>query len=383
MQKQLEDNCYLIQHELELSKKIVNEQVVCEELTPLKEWLLAFLKEMEEETHQNLYHIELNLPETFPQIFKRLQGITRNLRYCDGHLVPSICRYKKSDNVSLKVLGWLHNQHPDLVGKPFGISDNSFSIVPSENIPTIYYLPSSSQHILLHLPLFFHEMGHDFYMYHRPEMLDLVKELQKKLLKFFALAFQGNNNRSKAKAREAKTIVVDTWIYWIEELYCDAVGIRIGGAGYIHAFSFYLRMVGRAAFFQTKKDLANSSHPVPWLRVKFLVHWAKEYGLVEEAKTLEEDWNGLAKMQGIRKENYFGYYRQEYYEHIKKCLDDMLVISEPIFFQDYNQDIEEFDLMQHNYIQLTNLAWRKFYENLKGYEQWEQEVIKLISNGNV
>jgi len=296
------------------------------------------------------------------------------LGFCNARLIPSIHRYKTNDNLCLKLLSWLHKQHLIMADQPIGVSDGQFMISASNEYPTIYYLPSSSQHILLHLPLFFHEIGHKFFAHHRPEMMDLVKEFQLKLLSFFKLPFQKNDKRYKAQAKKTKVIVVDTWINWIEELYCDAVGIRIGGASYIHAFSHYLRMSGRAAFFMTEKDLGGSSHPVPWLRVKFLARWAEEYGLNEEAKALNEEWEELAKMQGI-KEQYYGFYKDDFYNDIKQCLDDMLTVSEPIFFQDYDSNIGKFDITKSNFIELANFAWRNFYGDLKNYEDWEQGVI--------
>ena len=65
-------------------------------------------------------------------------------------------------------------------------------------------------------------------------------------------------------------------------------------------------MSGRVAFFKTEKDLNGSSHPVSWLRVKFLVKWARQYGLEKEANALSKEWEQLAKIQGI-KEQYFGF----------------------------------------------------------------------------
>lgn len=378
MKKYLENNCYLILHEVELSKKIIQREDVCKELVPLKKWLTGYLKELESELSHNLYLLDLNDEDTFRNIFKQTQLITRELVFCNIRLIPSVHRYKPSDNICLKLLHWLHNQHPAMEGQPFGVSDGQFMIAASKRYPTVYYLPNSSQHILLHLPLFFHEIGHKFFDYHRLEMLDLVKEFQLRLLSFFKLPFQKNDKRYEAQAKKTKIIVVDTWINWIEELYCDAVGVRIGGASYIHAFSFYLRMSGRAAFFKTEKDLGGSSHPVPWLRVKFLARWAEQYGLTEEAKALNEEWKGLAKMQGI-KEQYFGFYIADFYDDVKKCLDDMLIVSEPISFQSYDDNIESFDPTKNNFIELTNLAWRKFYGDLKGYEEWEQRMINLIN----
>ena len=378
MKQYLENNCKLIKHDVELSIQILKGNNVCKELTPLRDWLMVYLKDLDKKLTHDLYLLGLDDEETFRNIFKRSQKVMRDLVFYNTHFMPSIHRYKTNDNLCLKLLSWLHNEHPILVGHPFGLSDGNFMIAPFQNNPTMYYLPNSSQHTLLHLPLFFHEVGHKFFDYHRPEMMDLVKEFQRNLLQFFELTFRGNTKRYEKQAKKAKIVVIDTWINWIEELFCDAVGIRIGGASYIHAFSHYLRMSGRASFLRKEKDLAGSSHPIAWLRVKFLVKWAEEHGLADEAKSLSEEWQSLAEMQKIT-EQFGGFYIDDFYDDVKQCLDDMLIVSEPINFKDYDNRPEEFDKSTSNFIELTNLAWRKFYNDLEGYEAWEKNIIESIN----
>ena len=57
----------------------------------------------------------------------------------------------------------------------------------------------------------------------------------------------------------------------------------------------------------------------------------------------------------------------------------MLFESGPIFFDEYDGKIEGFNVNKNNFIELTNLAWKKFYNDLKGYETWEKEVIESIN----
>ena len=57
----------------------------------------------------------------------------------------------------------------------------------------------------------------------------------------------------------------------------------------------------------------------------------------------------------------------------------MLIVSEPINFRDYDNRPEEFDKSISNFIELTNLAWRKFYNDLEVYEAWEKNIIESIN----
>ena len=224
--------------------------------------------------------------------------------------------------------------------------------------------------------MFFHEFGHYLYRYHRNEMDDLVKEFQEKLEDHLELSFEQNDDQSQ-KEREKIRIIVETWYEWAQELYCDAVGLQIGGASYLKAFSYHLRMNGRGAFQQKEIDLERSSHPVLWLRVMFLADQARTMNLIDAADQIENDWNLIAKTLGIR-QDYFGYYTDQYFPDVIQMIDDILIETSPISFNGYNQAIEAFEESQHNYLQLLNLAWKKYEENMEEYDQWEKQMINII-----
>jgi len=85
-----------------------------------------------------------------------------------------------------------------------------------------------------------------------------------------------------------KRDAIDTWYSWIEEFFCDAVGMTIGGASYLYTFSHYLRIEGRSAFSKDFNDLQLSSHPVTWYRIKNLCLRAKKLDLIEEEDAIIE-----------------------------------------------------------------------------------------------
>ena len=99
--------------------------------------------------------------------------------------------------------------------------------------------------------------------------------------------------------------------------------------------------------------------------------------LIDEADQIENDWNLIAKTLGIR-QDYFGYYTDQYFPDVIQMIDDMLIETSPISFNGYNQAIEAFEESQHNYLQLLNLAWKKYEENMEEYDQWEKQMINII-----
>ena len=77
------------------------------------------------------------------------------------------------------MLRFLHDSNAKTATLPFGLSDGSFAIYPTDKIPPIYLVPTSRQTTLLYLPLLFHEFGHLLYACHKTELDELVKDLQK------------------------------------------------------------------------------------------------------------------------------------------------------------------------------------------------------------
>ncbi len=125
------------------------------------------------------------------------------------------------------------------------VSNEDFSIWPV--IPTMYLLPCTAQHSLLYLPLFFHEFGHLLYALHHQEMDALVKSLQEKIADLLTPMIHLDDAMASEAVKEQQ-IVVEQWYEWTQELFCDAVGLTIGGSADVRAFSTYLRMRGRDHF---------------------------------------------------------------------------------------------------------------------------------------
>ncbi len=101
--------------------------------------------------------------------------------------------------------------------------------------------PSNEQPGLLFQVLHFHEFGHLLYIYHKPELDALVKEIQAEVDEMLMPTSFRNDRHAERQAAERRAIV-DTWYKWAQELLCDAVGLAIGGPAFLQAFPS-LRMV--------------------------------------------------------------------------------------------------------------------------------------------
>ena len=136
-------------------------------------------------------------------------------------------------------------------------------------------------------------------------------------------------------------------------------------------------MSGNSSFYVNEESLKRSTHPVSWLRIKFLAHRAKIFGLETEANNLEKLWQAMAKLLNIR-EKYHGYYEDSFFEIVNQCLDDMLEEAQPIFFKDHIQNKgTQWESM--NFIELVNYAWDKYFENFETYSHIEKEIMSYYN----
>ncbi len=372
MKEALLQNIQDIERQCKIIKSTIEKIDIPSELVPFREWIYEISSQIQVNNEDNEYYLKLNRPTQFRNLYIQTQKNVSILRFVAERYVHVLNRYQKDDNFCIKFIAWLHQQHKQSVNRPFGLSNDGFSIRPTVDIPMIYYLPTSSQLNLLHFPLFFHEFGHFLYAFHQKEVEDLIKELQSKISENIAIVSE-ENTASNERKREKNIWITETWFSWMQEFYCDAVGLHIGGKSYLHIFSLYLRTSGNASFYMNEESLKGCSHPVSWLRIKFLAHRAAALGLEKEAKDLTQLWQEMANVLNI-KEKYHGYYEESFFEIVNQCLDDMIEETNPICFKDCVQkDNQQWQSM--NFIELVNFAWDNYLENFETYSILENEII--------
>ena len=127
-----------------------------------------------------------------------------------------------------------------------------------------------------------------------------------------------------------------------------------------------------------KEELANSTHPVTWIRIRLLADRARQMGYDVIATDLEENWNEIATALGVP-EDYDGFYDPKFLPVIRKKLDDMLTETAPREFRESevsNQDESIFS----SPVALLNAAWQKFQNDPENYSEWEEDAIARFLN---
>jgi hypothetical protein len=321
---------------------------------------------------QNLQYLDLSRDDILDDILSQTQSVTAVFRLYNQRIASVLLRYRPSDRLCLRIIGWLHAQHARTRDIPAGLDDGEFGVWPEPRVPLIYFMPSSGQHGLLYLPLFFHEFGHLLYACHREEMDALVRDLQAEIAALLEPIVQRDGLPAHPDA-ELRNHIVERWYEWAQELFCDAVGLTIGGPCFANAFSMYLRMGGRGKFYLPREQLELSEHPVAWLRIRLIAERARQMNLVE-ADRLESEWDQIAaRMQIV--ENHCGFYEHRFLPPIRKAIDDMLTEGSPYKFSADDVSPHRWNAKSSSPVHLLNTAWSAFLNDPGGYAGWEEQAI--------
>lgn len=340
-------------------------------------WAAVTCDGFRQQVMQNLHDLDSGHDNILRDVLSNTQLVTVSFHQYNQRLVGPILRARPSDRLCLKLFRWLHSVHPQTLDIPAALSDGEFGIWPVPPQPTIYFMPSSAQHGLLYLPLFFHELGHLLYACHKPEMDDVVRSFQEKISELLEPSMQRDDLYAQVEAGK-RSAIVETWYEWAQEFFCDAVGFVIGGTAFVHAFSMYLRMIGRGEYHLPPEQLAHREHPVTWLRIRLLADRMRRVGHNVDAEELENAWNTIAEAMGVI-EDYYGFYASEFLRVIQQTIDDMLTEASPFGLNEEEERRSE--IAASSPIPLLNEAWHQFLSDPERYYEWEKKaVVSLLTS---
>jgi hypothetical protein len=236
-------------------------------------------------------------------------------------------------------------------------------------VAPVYFFPCMEQGGLLYQPLHFHEFGHGVYVLNRTEMDDLVKEIQQAV----AGALTPLSERgSVLKAR--RELVVKRWFDWAQEIFCDAVGLTIGGPAYLHAFSSYCNTLSEDDFHLPVDTLGRSRHPLPLLRIRLLVRRARELGWLEAADAVEAEWDTMVRVMKIT-EAYHGFFEDAMADDIHRLTSDMLTVADARHCLANEINLGRLPSPGDTPVAVLNTAWHQYRTTPDSYHDWERQAI--------
>jgi hypothetical protein len=344
------------------------------ELDAYRGWLAATLEDVRRDAQEHLDLLSQNYPELTGNILSKTQDLTRTMTLCSSRLAGPLLRFRARDRLSLRVLSWLHATHALTVGIPFAVSDGAFASWPWPPYPTVYFIPATGLGSLRYQPLFFHEFGHLLYALHKGPLDRVVGRFQREIMQLLEPRLLRNDARSQTEAQE-RLVIVETWYRWTQEFFCDTVGLRIGGPGFLCSFSHHLRLRGGGDFASAPHELPYSSHPPPSLRVRALEHMASEHSLGSEGNRVRLEWDTIADTMGIQRD-YFGFYAEVFFEPLVQTIEGMIDIAQPYRFTPEDLALKTETTVGITPVGLANAAWRVFHESTENYREWETQSVE-------
>jgi hypothetical protein len=348
------------------------------ELKTFYTWTIQYCAQLQQQVSQNLKDLDIGLDDILTDILSNTHVATRSLQVFNRFFLSPVLRARQSDSLCLRILSWLHHEHPQTKKLSIAMADGGFASWSYPEWPTIYFMPPSYQRRLLYMSLFFHEFGHVLYACHKEEMDLLALELQKEISRLLEPnAIRGDAYSQLQEVR--RTEIVETWFEWTQEIFCDAVGLIIGGPAFAHSFSFYFRMLGKDEFTIRREELIGSTHPVTWLRIRLLADRLRRMGFEDIAKNIELSWNKVADLLKL-KEDYFGFYELEFLPIVQEKIEDMLLEANPRQFHEQELSCLNEEVNGVTPVQLVNQAWSNFIADSEGYGAWEIGAINAWMN---
>jgi hypothetical protein len=350
---------------------MIDQATIPTELEPYRVLIQDFCQQYVRRTEQNLYDLQLGQDMILEDILSNTQGANRIATLLSTRWAIPILRASDTDRLSLRIIGWMHQAHPLTATLPPAFTDGATSVWTAP-VP-IYFLPCIERLGFLYQPLLFHEFGHLLYRLRKPEMDALVGELQREIARCLMPPSRRNDRHSDEQARQ-RQVIVDTWYAWAQEIFCDAIGLAIGGPSFLLAFSTHLSMMERGDFYQSPADLRGSSHPVTWLRVQLLAERAQKLGLSDLAQHILNEWTIIADAMGVQ-EDYHGYFNIEISNEVRRIVDDMLVEVDPRWYLPEETVDTEWSAGSDSIVHLLNRAWQVYRTDPSYYPQWEKEML--------
>jgi hypothetical protein len=353
-------------------------------LDPYRSKLIGYCRYYRVDVETNLALLKLGNDAILEDLLSKTQVATNFLRIISSRLASPVLRSSPGDALCLKILTWIHQSHPQTAAIPAAFASGDVAVWPLMRVVPVYFFPSLEQGGLLFQPLHYHESGHGLYVLHKPEMDDLIKELQETIAEILTPLSQRNDRHAGEIAKKRQS-VVNRWFEWAQEVFCDAVGLTLGGPAYLYAFSAYCNSLSKSDLYMASEDLERSKHPVTWLRIRLLVKRAEEMGLEESAVSVEQEWKTLASVMQITEE-YHGYFEDSMEGDIHRIIGDMLAVASPRSFlpeevgeestpeQEVDADVTP--------SRLLNRAWQVHLQEPHIYADWEQQAIEAYMGSN-
>ncbi len=373
----IQRRCQQIVDDLDRMERLVDNRPIPRLLVPYRQMILQALNQARAAAKRNLSDLDANGELLLVDLLSEAARLLGASRLLTRRMADPLLRATPESAVGLWLINWMHETDPQTRRYPAALVDGAPSVLPFTDITPLYGFPALEQYSVLMLPLLLHEYGHILHLIHQAEMNDLIADLQRVIGNSLQPSSSRNDEMAKAMAERRKRIV-DRWYIWIVELFCDAVGLTMGGASYLSAFATYCGTLRQSDYGAAATATEVSQHPFPALRIQLLLNRAEKLGLHYDAGIVRTEWDAMANALQAYKVDSLGYFDPAWLGSIEATIDDMLVEANPRAFTSEETAAEHDWTPQDSPILLCNRAWRIKTEAPHDFAEWEARSLAAV-----
>lgn len=367
-----------LKHQIQALQTMLGRSRVAGELTPFRGWLEGQCHRMRSEAIGMLTRIRALDDEVYPEVALNLRDDTRTRRdyfeSINSQYAAVVTRATVEDRLPLLVLRFLHESHDKTRAMAFGVTDGSIAVQPTLEQPPIYYLPVSRQRTILYLPLLGHEFGHTLYALHDEVLAGLISEFERHVVDSLILP----ETQVTDELVDFVERLTRSWVNWMQELFCDAVGLALGGPSFLYAYDHYFRLRWREELMANEEELVDATHTHPniVLRTRLLLKRADRIDAPESKQAVAEvraAWDADIAESGMP--NFYRTWSDAWEPKLQLTLDQMLAVVKLRSPRPDDYPLNN-DAALANPIALANAAWAEHNSRPKTYRGWERRAIR-------
>lgn len=359
-------------------KKLIPHPLKYPELTRLAETCSRIIDSNIQDLRLLREELEKRDGNNIKDIFRGFRGCVRKIELVEYYGIPAL--YYQTDEIGyLNKLIYKIHQEINLPLNPPSVACISTSYYYYQFFTNVIFVPLGESDFLLHLPDFFHEIGHEVLSYIDELKLKSVRETYGQAINKIVKHYQELFTRKKRETcpEDIPRLIMHIYSqwkdYWIVEFFSDLFALYTLGPAYawshLHITSKKSENIYRFSSFFPQK------HPSDDARMKMLEIGLNLLGFRDTAAEIKSKWKNMpftTVAQPVPE------YQYAYPEDLMKEVASLFLKG----LQESNFSIaspEKVKMIgQDSIIKLLNEAWALFWKSPTTFREWEEKSIEKL-----
>lgn len=311
------------------------------------------------------------------EAFRRFRNCLREIEWIEYFGISALYYQTKEIGYLNKLIFKIH-QEVNLPLVPPSVACISTEHYYYHGFTNVIFVPIGESEFLLHLPDFFHELGHAVLFKRDETNLQHIKSTFNKATNLIAKHYQEVHQRKERETGPEAIIWIirhihSQWSDWIEEFFSDLFALYTLGPAYAWSH-LHLTLKRSSNIYRFSKYLP-LGHPSDDARMKLLNIGLELLEFKECSEKIMKEWKNMPLSVVAKPIPEYQYaYPDDLMNELAKLFlkglaDSNFVIIQPERLQKLGND---------SIVKLLNDAWTMFWQNPDNYRSWEEGKIQDI-----